>query len=690
MKITIEPYPHNADCVFMLGLDDLHPEGIEDKERLDFGKDFRGFFWKQMDMLVKRVPDIRITLFTVASWTDRSNFPSGIFWPLRVLYSRRRSYSEGFSLNEKKYASWRKQLLTKLKSGNIVLSYHGLTHHNTNKRFAASQEFLGLSKNEIAAKLESMKKIFTSAQLPVENGFRSPGWGMSDELENILEKKKFEYTANSSDFVSPILKNKTNGAGQKGKYIYLPTISKGGMYNYTANCFSFQIDRAVAIAKEKGIIFVHGHVAETIFGIKYVDKNFVKRIESMVKEIQLQTHKKIWFATPSEVTRFLKIRQQLSVRKISDGKVRILNNGNEAITNLTVSIANKPFVIKRISKHSHIDIDPTDTVGEKKVSVILTVYNGEKYIHDSLNSLARQTYTNIEIIVVNDGSTDRTADIVSFFIKETGDKRIRLINQKNGGRSNARNNGFKKTSGEIVTFCEDDAIYEKHYIENAVRHFNVKNKKLAGVIGPHYVWNRKESLLTRAKDLERRRNFHNYKPQTGWFYDRSLFESVGMYDESLELVEDVVPGTILRKKGYTFVYEPNARWLHKEPSSIGLYLRRKFKGGVGMALLQKKKIRDAIVPPLYFILLVAAMIVEMILLLSAPVLFIIVAVIGCLLLVLIRIKSIKLAKTLSNESYPFIIFGIIYEYLWWSSTFLGYLYGLTMREDEIIRYLRGR
>lgn len=690
MKIEIHDYPHNTDVVFLLGLDDLHPEGGEDREKLDFGKDFSGFFWQQMDILTKRIPTIKVTLFMVADWTDRSNFPSGIFWPLRIIYSKRRSYTHGFRLDDGKYLSWRKKLMAKLKKGTIVLSFHGLTHHNDEKKFAASQEFLGLSFEETTQRLKTMKSIVKKSGLPVENGFRAPGWGVTRELEKALVQMGFGYMANSSDFVSPVSNAKTKGAGIKGNKVAAPTLSKNGLYNLNANCFADQTERAVAIAKERGIVFAHGHIAKTIFGIKYVDKHFVKRIETMVQEIELQTHAKIWFASPLEVIDFLRKKEQVTSKKISAKKVRITNNGDASITNLTVSVANKPFAIKKINKKSYVDIDPTSVTENKKVSVVLTVYNGEKYIEASLRSLARQSYTNTEIIVVNDGSTDKTAKVVEQFMKETGDTRIRLLNQKNGGRSNARNNGFKKTTGEIVTFCEDDAIYEKHYIERAARHFTSGNKKLAGVIGPHYVWNKNESLTTRIKDMERRRNFHNYKPQTGWFYDRSLFQSIGMYDETLELVEDIVPGTILRKKGYRFVYEPEARWLHREPADLRMYLRRKFKGGVGMALLQKKHIRDSIVPPLYLFMLFIAVLGGATLAISKPILIPFLLIVGIILLLVIRMGSIQIGTKTSNEPLHIILFGVFYEYLWWSSTFAGYLYGLTMSETRIVHYLKGR
>lgn len=80
-----------------------------------------------------------------------------------------------------------------------------------------------------------------------------------------------------------------------------------------------------------------------------------------------------------------------------------------------------------------------------KVSVILPVYNVEKYIRKCLESLIQQELKEIEIIVVNDGSTDKSLDIINEFMKL--DNRIKLVNKNNGGLSAARNSGLMIANG---------------------------------------------------------------------------------------------------------------------------------------------------------------------------------------------------------------------------------------------------
>ncbi len=102
----------------------------------------------------------------------------------------------------------------------------------------------------------------------------------------------------------------------------------------------------------------------------------------------------------------------------------------------------------------------------KKVSVIIPVYNVEKYLTQCLDSVCSQTYKNIEIICVNDGSTDNSAKILTDFAQK--DSRIKVINKENGGLSSARNAGMKYATGQCYYFLDSDDYIEPDLIENAV------------------------------------------------------------------------------------------------------------------------------------------------------------------------------------------------------------------------------
>lgn len=97
------------------------------------------------------------------------------------------------------------------------------------------------------------------------------------------------------------------------------------------------------------------------------------------------------------------------------------------------------------------------------ISVIFPVYNVEEWVEESLESVCSQTYENLEIIVVNDGSTDGSAAICSRMAEI--DHRIRLFDQENGGLSVARNTGLDNAQGEYVLFVDSDDVIHKKHIE---------------------------------------------------------------------------------------------------------------------------------------------------------------------------------------------------------------------------------
>ncbi len=100
--------------------------------------------------------------------------------------------------------------------------------------------------------------------------------------------------------------------------------------------------------------------------------------------------------------------------------------------------------------------------GESMISVIVAAYNVEAYIKKCILSILNQTFKNLEVIVVNDGSTDATLEIVEALVQK--DNRIKLINKVNGGLSSARNTGLEVATGDYVGFIDgDDYISENMY-----------------------------------------------------------------------------------------------------------------------------------------------------------------------------------------------------------------------------------
>ncbi|MCI8587487.1 MAG: glycosyltransferase family 2 protein, partial [Clostridia bacterium] len=116
----------------------------------------------------------------------------------------------------------------------------------------------------------------------------------------------------------------------------------------------------------------------------------------------------------------------------------------------------------------------------KKISIIIPVYNTEKYIERCLNSVINQKYENKEIIVINDGSTDRSEEKINKYINQ-----ITYIKKENSGLSDTRNVGIEKATGEYIMFIDSDDYIEeclldklKPYINQEIEMIKYKSRKV--------------------------------------------------------------------------------------------------------------------------------------------------------------------------------------------------------------------
>lgn len=109
------------------------------------------------------------------------------------------------------------------------------------------------------------------------------------------------------------------------------------------------------------------------------------------------------------------------------------------------------------------------------VSIVIPMYNAQDWIVGLLESILRQTYRNIEIILVNDGSTDASAEVVSRFSKRDFGIDLRVILQENSGVSEARNEGVRQSSGELLAFVDSDDIWMAEKIERQVQQIVEQN-----------------------------------------------------------------------------------------------------------------------------------------------------------------------------------------------------------------------
>lgn len=150
------------------------------------------------------------------------------------------------------------------------------------------------------------------------------------------------------------------------------------------------------------------------------------------------------------------------------------------------------------------------------VSVVVPAFNASPYIERTLRSAVQQTYANLEIIVVNDGSTDDTARLVEKMARV--DSRIRLLSTSNRGVAAARNTGIRASSGPYVAFLDADDLWHSTKIEKQVNALHRLSREWAAVYVLHHIINRDDEIVC------------SYRPDVarGYIYARHLtFKYVG-------------------------------------------------------------------------------------------------------------------------------------------------------------------
>jgi glycosyltransferase involved in cell wall biosynthesis len=145
---------------------------------------------------------------------------------------------------------------------------------------------------------------------------------------------------------------------------------------------------------------------------------------------------------------------------------------------------------------------------EKLVTIMTPCYNGEKYIKNLIESILKQTYSNIEFILIDDGSTDNTEKVVKGYETKLKDKNITLkyIKQKNQGQATAANNGLKQVEGEFLIWPDADDYFEKDAIQNMTDFLN-KNREYNAVRGK--VAFRKDNLEKEVIEIKGSSNADN-------------------------------------------------------------------------------------------------------------------------------------------------------------------------------------
>lgn len=186
----------------------------------------------------------------------------------------------------------------------------------------------------------------------------------------------------------------------------------------------------------------------------------------------------------------------------------------------------------------------------KTVSVIVIVYNEEDSISDCISSILSQTYSDFELVIVNDGSTDKTENVINNF----KDNRIIYTKHlKNKGYASARNTGLKLARGNLIFFTDADCIVDQDWIKNGVRILNSNPKTLAvyGILKSVLAAGKKGSITRGASYIIGVLNYVYPTPiMMNSVYRRSTFEKIGNFDERYNMGgEDLDLGLRVMKAG---------------------------------------------------------------------------------------------------------------------------------------------
>jgi glycosyltransferase involved in cell wall biosynthesis len=181
------------------------------------------------------------------------------------------------------------------------------------------------------------------------------------------------------------------------------------------------------------------------------------------------------------------------------------------------------------------------------VSVIMPAFNSEVYISEAIQSVIRQTYPHWELIVVDDGSTDKTREIVDGYMRE--DPRIRYIHQKNSGPAAARNRGIQASRGRYIAFLDSDDIW---YLDKLEKQTDFLSSHPGYVVygGRNYIV--KEGIgFVESGQIRLFKNFDSIRENFEYIlfhpnltitstviFEKSLLDKIGIFDESPHICED--------------------------------------------------------------------------------------------------------------------------------------------------------
>lgn len=219
-----------------------------------------------------------------------------------------------------------------------------------------------------------------------------------------------------------------------------------------------------------------------------------------------------------------------------------------------------------------------------KVSIIIPAFNEQDSIADCLQSLLNQSFENQEIIVIDDGSTDKTAEIAEKF-------KIKLLRQNHKGAGEARNLGVRHATGEILVFVDADMVFDKDFIEKLTK--PIRDGKTIGTFSKDEFVLNKDNTWSKCWNINKNlpvdrmhpKNYPDRQPVFRAILKKKFEEAEGF--KSIGYIDDY---TISEKLGVLASVAPGAIFYHKNPDNLSeVYKQARW---IGKSEFKKRKIKN--------------------------------------------------------------------------------------------------
>lgn len=230
----------------------------------------------------------------------------------------------------------------------------------------------------------------------------------------------------------------------------------------------------------------------------------------------------------------------------------------------------------------------------KKVSVIIPCYNVEKYVRQCLDSVLAQTCTTIEIIVVNDGSTDKTGDVLEEYAQK--DTRIHVIQKENAGLAAARNTGMQVATGEYMVLLDSDDVMLPTKIAQQLVWMEEHPTHEIIYSDLYHFWDGTSKIYRLAiaqisPDVYQGLIHGNFINPNTVCMKRSVYDRIGGFDEALRSAEDWEYWLRAAKSGIVIAYQPEVLTLYRMRSN-GLSADRVTMCETALSVLTKQYTYD--------------------------------------------------------------------------------------------------